>query len=116
MSAPLFRRTSRKPWWAGWWALWSNGAVMPLLVNLRRLEKHDVRLRGQMSAAELDMESVDELIRVRSPLNYDLEVQKIDNGLLARGRLELTLQCECVRCLQPLQHRLDLPDWTAPLP
>ena len=54
---------------------------MPVLVNLRLLEKHDVRLQGQMSAAELDMESVDELIRVRSPLNYDLEAQKIDNGL-----------------------------------
>ena len=36
---------------------------MPLLVNLRHLEKHEVRLQGQMSGAELDMESVDELIR-----------------------------------------------------
>jgi uncharacterized protein len=89
---------------------------MPLLVNLRHLEKHEIRLQGQMSAAELDMESVDELIRVARPLNYDLEAQKMDNGLLARGRLELTLECECARCLKPFQYRLELPDWAAHLP
>ena len=89
---------------------------MPLLVNLRHLEKNNVRLEGQMSAAELDMDSVDELIRVTQPLNYDLEVEKIDEGLLAQGRLELTLECECARCLKPFQHRLELPHWTAHLP
>jgi uncharacterized protein len=49
-------------------------------------------------------------------LNYDLEAQKIENGLLARGWLELTLECECARCLKPFQHRLELPDWAAHLP
>ena len=86
---------------------------MPLLVNLRHLEKHEVRLQGQMSGAELDMESVDELIRVTQPLNYDLKVEQIDNSLLARGKLELTLKCECARCLKPFQYRLELPDWAA---
>ena len=30
--------------------------------------------------------------------------------------MELTLDCECARCLKPFQHRIDLAQWTAHLP
>lgn len=88
---------------------------MPLLINIRHLEKDAVRLQGQLPAAELDMEEVDELIHLTQPLNYDIEVQKLDNGILAQGSLELILDCECVRCLKPFQYRLELPDWACHL-
>ena len=74
---------------------------MPLIVNLRHLEEHDVILRGELPVAELDLDAHDEMIRVEQPLRHDLKVELLDDSLLVRGWLRLTLDCECVRCLKP---------------
>ena len=81
---------------------------MPLTVNLRHLEEHNVRLRGELPVAELDLETGDEMIQVVGPLRYDVEVQKLEDALLVRGSLQLGLECRCVRCLQSFTRRLDL--------
>jgi uncharacterized protein len=87
-----------------------------LSVNLRQLTRHKVVLKGDLPAAELDLETHDEMIQARRPLQHDLEVQLLDDSLLVRGALCLTLDCECVRCLKRFQHRLELNDWTGLLP
>jgi uncharacterized protein len=89
---------------------------MPVLVNLRHLEAHDVRLEGELPVEELDIDTGDEIIRLAQPLEYDLEIQKLEGGLLVQGRLRLLLDCECVRCLKSFQHVLVLKDWTLHLP
>ena len=89
---------------------------MPLLVNLRHLAAHSVHLRGELSVAELDIDPRDEVIQVTRPLQHDLEVQKLEDGLLVQGHLQLILDCQCVRCLKPFQHRLELDGWTCHLP
>ncbi len=89
---------------------------MPLTVNLRHLEEHSVRLRGELSVDELDMETGDEMIRVTRPLRYDIQVQKLQEALLVRGSLQLGLECQCVRCLKPFTRRMDLTTWTCHVP
>lgn len=89
---------------------------MALLVNLRHLEAHNIRLEGELPVAELDIDTRDEVIQLAEPLKYDLEVQKLEGGLLVQGRLRLPLECQCVRCLKPFQHRLELDPWTCHLP
>jgi len=89
---------------------------MPLTVNLRHLEAHPLRLSGEFPVEELDIDPRDEVIRVDRPLEYDLEVQQVDKALLVQGRLHLDLECQCVRCLKPFQHHLDLDRWTCHLP
>jgi uncharacterized protein len=84
---------------------------MPLVVNLRHLEAHNIQLKGELPVAELDLDLRDEMIRAQKPLRYDLEVQKVEEGLLLHGRLRLTLQCQCVRCLKPFEYHLDLRGW-----
>ena len=86
---------------------------MRLLVNLRHLDAHTpiVRLQGQLSVTDLDLDTRDEMIQAAQPLDYALEVQKFEQGLLAQGRLRLTLECHCVRCLKPFQYRLVLDRW-----
>jgi len=86
---------------------------MRLLVNLRHLDAHTpiVRLQGQLSVTDLDLDTRDEMIQAAQPLDYALEVQKFEQGLLAQGRLRLTLECHCVRCLKPFQYRLALDRW-----
>jgi uncharacterized protein len=85
---------------------------MSLKVNLRHLEKGPQHLEGEMPAEELDLEGVDELIRVPGPLRYDLEAQKMEHAILVQGRLSLDLECDCVRCLKTFIHHLELRDFT----
>jgi uncharacterized protein len=89
---------------------------MSLVVNLRHLEAHNIRLKGQVPVAELGIASLDEVIQVSQPLEHDLEVQQLEDALLVQGRLLLNLDCQCVRCLKPFQYRLELDGWACHLP
>jgi uncharacterized protein len=89
---------------------------MAALINLRHLERDNLRLEGEIPAAELEIEGMDELIHVDEPLHYAVEAQKLDNGILVQGNLQITLKCECARCLNPFFHRLELKDWACHLP
>ena len=89
---------------------------MSLKFNIRHLEQHNVTLKGELSPAELEIESLDELIHFREPLYYDLELQKLENAVLAQGTLRLVLHCECARCLKPFARPLSLDHWACHLP
>jgi uncharacterized protein len=89
---------------------------MPLIVNLRHLEHKNIELKGELPASELDLEKVDELIRAPHPLQYELEVQRLDGDLLVQGNMSLTLECECARCLKPFQRELNFENWAVHLP
>ncbi|MCU0782922.1 MAG: YceD family protein [Verrucomicrobia bacterium] len=89
---------------------------MPLVVNLRHLANQNVRLQGELPTGELDLETYDEMIRVAGPVSHDLEAQLLDNNLLVRGSLRVTLACQCVRCLKPFACDLNLAEWTCLLP
>ena len=89
---------------------------MPLLVNLRHLETRDLHLKDELAVRELDIDPRDEMIRLAGPVHYDLEVQKLEGGLLVHGSLRLTLECQCVRCLKPFRQELTLDRWTGHVP
>jgi len=89
---------------------------MPLLVNLRHLEAHSVRFEGEMPIDELDLDTRDEMIQAKGPLQYDFEVQRLEQSLLVQGRLRLTLECQCVRCLKAFKHIVKLDNWALHLP
>jgi len=88
---------------------------MPLTFNIRHLNREDLHLKGQLPVAELDLQD-EEVVHPGSPLEYDLEVQKIEDAILVTGKLHLDLDCECVRCLKPVKFHIDIPDWAAHLP
>ncbi|MGO8926219.1 MAG: hypothetical protein ACLQU3_04925 [Limisphaerales bacterium] len=44
---------------------------MPLVVNLRHLEARNIRLEGQLPARELDIDTLDTVIQIAQPLEYD---------------------------------------------
>jgi uncharacterized protein len=84
---------------------------MPLTFNLRHLEKKDLELKGELPVEELDISTVDELIHPALPLKYDIEVQQMEQAVLAQGFLGLTLHCECARCLKKFDYELEIQDW-----
>jgi uncharacterized metal-binding protein YceD (DUF177 family) len=87
-----------------------------LSVNLRHLELHEIRLEGELAAAELDFDLRDEMIRSEQPLSYDLTIEKLDAALLVTGSLQMVLDCQCVRCLKSFRHKLVLEGWACHLP
>ena len=89
---------------------------MSLQVNLRHLEEHPIRLQGELAPAGLDIETRDQIIQLGGPLSYDLEVQKMESGLLVQGQLRLPLRCQCVRCLKSFEYILELHQWASLLP
>ncbi|MCI0744932.1 MAG: YceD family protein [Verrucomicrobia subdivision 3 bacterium] len=89
---------------------------MPLKFNIRHLEDRTLHLQGDLGPEELDIGGLDELIHVRKPLEYDLHVEKMDKSIFVQGRLEVTLECECARCLKAFEHPLELGDWACHLP
>ena len=89
---------------------------MPLIINLRHLERNDLKLVGELPVADLDIDTRDEMVRLNKPLKHKLEVQQMDEGLLVRGKLSLPLDCECVRCLKAFVYKLEFPDWTCLIP
>jgi uncharacterized metal-binding protein YceD (DUF177 family) len=89
---------------------------MPIIINLRHLDHHNLCIESELSVEELDIDTRDKVIRLAEPLRYRLEVQRLDNGLLVEGKLALPLQCQCVRCLKTFRHEVKLPQWTCHLP
>jgi DUF177 domain-containing protein len=85
---------------------------MPLLCYLHQLEKDPVSLHEELSVGELQLEGVDELIRVVSPITCHLHAQLLDRSILVKGDIRLKLECECARCLKSFQKPLELADWT----
>lgn len=89
---------------------------MPLLFNIRHLERQNVTLSGELPVAELDLGGIDELIQANAPLQHDLVVEQHERSVLVQGRLALQLRCECVRCLKSFEYRLSFDSWSCLVP
>ena len=89
---------------------------MPIIINLRHLEDDSLELSGELPVGELDLDLRDDMIRASQPLQYDLEVELLDDGLLVQGSLQIVLNCQCVRCLKEFKYELVLDSWTVHLP
>jgi uncharacterized protein len=88
---------------------------MSVLINVCVLEREAIHLEGELTPADLDLESVDEMIRVEEPIHYDVTAEKMENSILVQGQVSVKLRCECVRCLKPFVLPLELKDWTCHL-
>lgn len=89
---------------------------MPLILNLRRLVNDPLELQGELPPSDFDFGLRDEMIQVNSPVAYDLTAELMDDALLVQGNLQVTLACECVRCLKKFSLPLELPDLALHLP
>lgn len=86
-----------------------------LTVNLRHLDRNAVILQGEVEPELLGLETLDAMIRFSRPIRYDLRVERVSGSVLAQGRLELAIDCECVRCLKPFAQGIALEDWVCDL-
>jgi len=80
------------------------------------LDEKNLHLKGELSPDELELETLDEVIHLREPVKYDLEVQSMEDAVLVQGKLMVMLDCECVRCLKLHRQPLEFQDWVCHLP
>jgi len=80
------------------------------------LLRHSVVLKGELPLEDLDYGVSDEMVQPKLPLNYSLEVEKLEDAILVQGQLLIKLDCQCVRCLKPFVFEVNLPDWACHLP
>jgi uncharacterized protein len=89
---------------------------MSLKVNLRHLEERDLHLKGDLPVEELELGLTDKMMQAKKPVHYDLLVETVEPGILVRGKLDLTLECQCVRCLKTFEKHVIFEEWTVHLP
>lgn len=90
---------------------------MSLRVNLHELRRTgSLHLCGELPTAGLEIDGLDELVHPAPAVSYDLDVQPMEQAVLAQGRVSLRLRCECARCLRSFDSLLELPHWAAHLP
>ncbi len=85
---------------------------MRLECNVRQLAKKNLRWQGELTAAELDLEAMDECVRISAPIKLDLEIQLMSKGILAQGHVRVVLDCDCVHCLKRFDQELEWHDWS----
>ena len=86
-------------------------------VNLSQLETQDqVILVGNAPVSELELDTMDELIRPGEVLQFDLAVELMEKEVLVRGELSTVFHCRCARCLEPFDVEVVLPEWTTLVP
>ncbi|HEY0457122.1 MAG TPA: YceD family protein [Verrucomicrobiae bacterium] len=88
---------------------------MSLQFNIRHVEKENLHLEGDLAVEDLALDLSDELVHPGSVLSYDLDIQQLENGILAQGTLKLPLNCECARCLKPISCDLAMESWACHL-
>ena len=89
---------------------------MPLLLNLRLLQKEPLELSDELPVAELDLGREDDVIHLNHPLAYDLTATDLDDAVPVQGELRQTLDCECVRCLTRFTLEVEVPEFAVHLP
>ncbi len=73
--------------------------VTSVWVNLKKLEKEDLFLDGNLAPKELDLPQDDECVQLQEPVRYALQASLKGGFVLVRGIIQFVLNCECVRCL-----------------
>ena len=89
---------------------------MSLTFNVKHVERDSLRLQGELTPVELDLEQVDELVQFTEPVVYDLVVEKVEQDYLVQGRLSTPLRCKCARCLRAFSQNLEISQFVVDLP
>ena len=78
-------------------------------IHLRQIPEEGLHLETEESADFLQLPAEDH-VRPVSPVQYSLDVGMSGDSLWATGELNLDLELQCVRCLEPFVYPLHISD------
>ncbi len=85
--------------------------VAHLIVNLAEVDAEDgLDLVGELDQSVLDLSNWEQL-EPSGGLRYDLSIQRIEDELLVRGRVDLTCSCVCSLCGVTFKTTYSDPDY-----
>lgn len=74
-------------------------------LSISRLEKEKITLDGSFDEGFLDIGN-DDIISVKSPVNYNFEAELHASGIVIRGSASVKIGGECGRCLIPVTEEV----------
>jgi uncharacterized protein len=82
----------------------------PLVLDTRELGRRPGTMRAVHRTIEAPGDWGLELVRVptASPVELDLRLESVMEGVLVTGTVEVTVSAECGRCLDPVSDQLDV--------
>lgn len=89
---------------------------MSIPLNLARVQKKPQRLDGELTPEELEFDAHDELIRIEQPMRYHLNADWMGDAVLVQGEVELSVDCDCARCLKSFVHVVSLTGYALHVP
>jgi len=78
-------------------------------IHIRQIPPEGKHIEGEDPASALDLQ--DPTAEPCKPLRYALDVGLSDGGLFATGRLESGYRLQCVKCLDPFEYDVILPNF-----
>jgi hypothetical protein len=65
-----------------------------------------LRLSGYEKASEMGFESEGRFLRFPDTVFYDVTAILVSGGIVVSGRVEMTIGCQCVRCLKEYEQKI----------
>ncbi|MDX6767377.1 MAG: hypothetical protein SFU85_11370 [Candidatus Methylacidiphilales bacterium] len=78
-------------------------------INLRHLPEEGVFLQGELDPLPYELPA--EPDQSWAPIRYALRVQLLGEECLVMGEIHACLNSPCGRCLEPLTHAIDIPEF-----
>ena len=69
-------------------------------ISANQVDPNGTRYCGKEKTSDMDFGKPDGQVKLPDTVDYDLVATKVNGGILISGRLELDLECQCVRCLE----------------
>jgi uncharacterized protein len=85
----------------------NNGREILVLYNVAQLLKAPVGTSLEYDIHEEDVQ-LDEDLKVIGPIEGRVRLHHTNQGILADGQVELTLELTCMRCLKEFEHPMHL--------
>jgi uncharacterized protein len=89
---------------------------MPILINIRQLQKESLRVEGELPGSELELNGLDECIDIVLPIQYQLDAEFMEASVLVQGCVSFQFELTCVRCLKTFSQPIELKEWACHLP
>lgn len=85
-----------------------------ITVNLGEIPADGIHVTGETRQDIFELSESDLDVRAAGPVNYDLYVSEVNEGLLlAQGTIRVTFRLRCVACLEEFPFTVALEDYAA---
>jgi uncharacterized metal-binding protein YceD (DUF177 family) len=75
-----------------------------------QIDYNGLKLSGYEKASEMGLESEGEFLRFPDKVFYDVTAILVNGGIVVSGRIEMTIGCQCVRCLKDYEQKISCED------